>query len=156
MKIVFNSSPLIFLSRLDYLDYFLTDNTDFYLPKSVQIEIKAKQDSVTDNIQSLINNQQLMVKEIKLISLANRLYERLGTGESDAIALGLELQTDYIILDDFAARKEAIRLGLTLAIIRKLLIEKKIIINDFDSFYQRISKMNFRVRREIFDSIFNN
>lgn len=160
MKIVFNSSPLIFLSRLNYLDYFLLENHHFYLPKSVKIEIRAKQDSVTDNIESLINNQKLMVKEIKLISLANRLYERLGKGESDAIVLGLELQTDYVILDDFTARKEAIKLGLnvkgTLAIIRKLLREKKIIINDFESFYQKISKMNFRVKREIFDSIFNN
>jgi predicted nucleic acid-binding protein len=159
MKIVFNSSPLIFLSRLDYLEKFLATDDDFYLPKSVQIEINAKQDQSSDYINKLINNQQLIVKEINLISLANRLHERLGKGESDAIALGIELQTDYIILDDFAARKEAMRLGLnvkgTLAVIRKLLKEEKIQIDNLDSFYQRIRKINFRVKREIFDSIFN-
>jgi predicted nucleic acid-binding protein len=159
MKIVFNSSPLIFLSRLNCLEQFLTTNDHFYLPKSVQIEVNAKQDQATDNIQTLIDDQKLIVKEIKLLSLANRLNERLGKGESDAIALGIELQTDYIILDDFAARKEATRLGLnvkgTLAVIRKLLKEEKIIIDDLDSFYQRIRQINFRVKREIFDSIFN-
>lgn len=159
MKIVFNSSPLIFLSRLDYLKPFLAKDDDFYLPKSVQIEINAKQDQASDNIQNLINNEKLIVKEINLISLANRLHDRLGKGESDAIALGIELQTDYIILDDYAARKEAMRLGLnvkgTLAVIRKLLNEEKIIIDDLDIFYKKIRKINFRVKREVFDSIFN-
>ena len=49
---------------------------------------------------------------------------RLGKKESEAIALSIELQTDYIILDDFAARKEATKLRLnvkgTLPIIKKL------------------------------------
>lgn len=158
MKIVFNSSPLIFLSRLNCLEQFLTTDAHFYLPKTVQLEINEKQDQATDNIEKLINKKQLIVKQIKLISLANRLNERLGKGESDAIALGIELQTDYIILDDFAARKEAMRLGLnvkgTLAVIYKLSKEKQIIIDDLDSFYQKIRQINFRVKREIFDSIF--
>ncbi len=158
MKIIFNSSPLIFLSQLDFLDQFLATDDDFYLPQNVQIEINAKQDQSSDYINKLIANQQLIVKEIKLLSLANRLNERLGRGESDAITLGIELQTDYIILDDFAARKAAMRLGLsvkgTLAVIRKLLKEEKIIIDNLDSFYQKIRQINFRVKREIFDSIF--
>lgn len=159
MKIVFNSSPLIFLSRLDFLEKFLAIDDDFYLPKTVQIEINVKQDQATDDIQKMIDNEKLIVQEINLISLANRLHDRLGKGESDAIALGIELQTDYIILDDYAARKEARRLGLnvkgTLAVICKLLKEDKIIIDDLDSFYQKIRKINFRVNREVFDSIFN-
>lgn len=159
MKIVFNSSPLIFLSQLHFLEQFLTTNDDFYLPQTVQIEINAKHDQSSDDINRLINHQQLIVKEIKLLSLADRLNDRLGRGESDAIALGIELQTDYIILDDFAARKEGMRLGLnvkgTLAVIRKLQMEGKINISNLDVLYQRIREINFRVKREIFDSIFN-
>ncbi len=70
------------------------------------------------------------------------------------------LQTDYIILDDFAARKEAIRLGLnikgTLAVIKKLQGEDKIVIDNLDQFYQQLRKINFRVKREIFEAIFKN
>jgi len=33
-------------------------------------------------------------------------------GESEAIVLAIELEADYVILDDFVARKEAVRLGL--------------------------------------------
>ena len=151
MKIVFNSSPLIFLSQLGFLEKFLDSNDNFYLPASVQ---------PSETLNKLINQQKLIILNIKLISLANSLNERLGKGESDAITLGIELQTDYIILDDFAARKEAVRLGLnvkgTLAVIRKLLKEEKIEIENLESFYQRLGEINFRVKREIFESIFSN
>lgn len=112
MKIVFNSSPLIFLSRLNFLDLFLTNEAQFLLPESVATEISAKQDQSSSHINQLIAENKLLIQKIQLVSLANRLNERLGIGESQAIALGVELQPDYIILDDFAARKEAIRLGL--------------------------------------------
>ncbi|WP_292854060.1 DUF3368 domain-containing protein [Nostoc sp. NMS8] len=124
MKVVFNSSPLIFLSRLEFLDIFLDSADEFYLPNFVAEEISAKSDVASQQVKALIDAEKILVKEIKLLSLANRLNMRLGRGESEAIALGAELQTDYIILDDFAARKEATRLGLnvkgTLAVIKKL------------------------------------
>ena len=44
MKIVFNSSPLLFLSRLGFLEKFLDSDDNFYLPVTVQQEINAKQD----------------------------------------------------------------------------------------------------------------
>lgn len=158
MKIVFNSSPLIFLSRLNFLDLFLTNEAQFLLPESVKEEIIAKQDQSSAHINTLIAENKLLVQKVKLFCLANRLNERLGIGESQAITLGVELQPNYIILDDFAARKEAIRLGLnvkvTLAVIRKLQLDGKINISDLDILYQRIMDVNFRVKREIFDSIF--
>ncbi len=159
MKIVFNCSPLIFLSRLDFLEIFINDDHQFYIPPSVQLEINAKPDQASGCINRLISNQQLVVREIKLLSLANRLNERLGRGESEAISLAIDLQADYIILDDFAARKEAKRLGLnvkgTLAVVRKLHLEGRINISDFDVLYQKITEINFRVKREIFDEIFD-
>lgn len=158
MKIVFNSSPLIFLSRLDFLDLFLETEAQFLLPKSVKEEISAKQDKSSSDINTLISENKLLVQEVQLVSLAHRLNERLGIGESEAITLAVELQSDYIILDDFAARREAIRLGLnvkgTLAVIRKLQIEGKISISDVDRLYQNLQEVNFRVKREIFDRIF--
>ncbi|GCL38993.1 hypothetical protein SR1949_41140 [Sphaerospermopsis reniformis] len=158
MKIVFNSSPFIFLSRLDFLDLFLTMEAEFLLPESVKEEISAKQDQSSIHINKLISENKLTVQKVQLVSLANRLNEFLGIGESEAITLGVELQPDYIILDDFAARKEAIRLGLnvkgTLAIIRKLQLDGKINISDLDILYQKIRDVNFRIKREIFDSIF--
>ncbi len=100
----------------------------------------------------------MIVKQINLFSLANSINERLGRGEAEAIALATELQSDYIILDDFAARREAMRLGLnvkgTLAIIRKMMADDKVKIDDLDQFYQQLLKIKFRVKRSIFEAIF--
>lgn len=160
MFLIVHSSPLIFLSRLDFLELFVNQDDQFYTPRTVELEINAKQDKASRQVNRLILNQKLMVQDIQLLSLADRLNDRLGRGESEAIALAVELQVDYVILDDFAARKEAKRLGLkvkgTLAIIRKLHQENKMIISDFDAFYQSITAVSFRVKREVFDQIFEN
>jgi predicted nucleic acid-binding protein len=158
VKIIFNSSPLIFLARLHLLEIFVNASDEFYLPEFVIEEIKAKQDEASEYIQHLIDDNKIEVRANNLISLASSLNARLGKGESEAIALCTELQADYVVLDDFAARKEAMRLGLnvrgTLAIIRKLNSEGKIAIDNLDELYQRLMAINFRVKRSLFDAIF--
>ena len=155
---VFNSSPLIFLSRLDFLALFLQYDYQFYVPEVVINEINAKQDEASNYINQLIDSNKLITRQIKLLSLANSINERLGRGEAEAIALATELQSDYVILDDFAARKEAIRLGLnvkgTLAIIKKMMADGKVKIDDLDRFYQQLLQIKFRVKRSIFEAIF--
>lgn len=157
IKIVFNYSPLIFLTRLNFLEVFLESSDEFYVPKSVCVEIERKQDEASASICQTLADQKIQVRSSGLISVVARLSDRLGKGESEAIALGLEIQTDYIILDDLAARREARRLGLnvkeTLAIVKKLQAEGKIASDSLDSLYQQISEMNFRVKRSVFDAI---
>lgn len=158
MKIVFNSSPLIFLSRLDFLELFLQYDYQFYVPEIVIKEINAKRDEASNYVNVVVANNGLIVKQISLLSLANSINERLGRGEAEAIALATELQSDYVILDDFAARREAMRLGLnvkgTLAIIKKMMADDKVKINDLDQFYQQLLQIKFRVKRSIFEAIF--
>ncbi len=70
----------------------------------------------------------------------------------------MTIQADYVLLDDLAARREAMKLGLnvrgTLAVIRKLQSAGKIIIDNQDTLYQRLTAINFRVKRSLFDAIF--
>jgi predicted nucleic acid-binding protein len=157
--IVFNTSPLIFLSRLGYLETFLkSPHSLFYLPQAVAKELQAKSDLACAKVSELIDAYQLQVKEITLFSLANRVHERLGKGEAEAIALGIELQTDYLILDDAAARREALRLGLnvkgTLAVIKMLHSTGQIKLENPEAFYQQLVAIDFRVKRKIFEEIF--
>ncbi len=158
MKIVFNSSPLIFLSRLDFLELFLQYDYEFYVPEIVIEEINAKQDEASSSINNLIANNRLTVKQISLFSLAKSINERLGKGEAEAIALATELQSNYVILDDSAARREAMRLGLnvrgTLAIIKKMMADERVKIDDLDQFYQQLLQIKFQVKRSIFEAIF--
>lgn len=158
MQIVLNSSPLIFLSKLNYLNQFVESSDDFYIPQSVADEIKAKSDSSSQTVQVLINSGNLQVRSSKLITLVNSLNQRLGKGESEAIALAIELNTDYLLLDDSTARKEAKRLGLnvkgTLAVIKKLSRDGKISIESLDKLYQQLMEIEFRVKKSLFDQIF--
>ncbi|MBN3951254.1 MAG: DUF3368 domain-containing protein [Nostoc sp. NMS7] len=159
MQIVLNSSPLIFLAKLSYLNQFIEYPDDFYIPESVAEEISAKSDSASQTIKTLINTGKLQVRTSSLISLLNSLNQRLGKGESEAIALGIELNADYILLDDSTARREAKRLGLsikgTLAVIKKINEDGKINIESLDSLYQQIIEIEFRVKRSLFDQIFS-
>jgi len=160
VTIVFNSSPLIFLSRLGLMAKVIETfaNDKLYLPTAVADEIAVKSDQTSISIRHLIESHRLEVKDIYLFSLANQLKQRLGKGESDAIVLGIELQTDYVILDDAAARKEAMRLGLnikgTLALIRKLKQDGQITLDNLEEFYQQLIEINFRVKRKLFEQIF--
>ena len=159
MQIILNSSPLIFLSKLNYLNQFIESPDDFYIPQSVADEIKAKSDPSSQTIQALINSGNLQIRASKLITLVNSLNQRLGKGESEAIALAIELNTDYVLLDDSTARREARRLGLnikgTLAVIKKLSKDGKISIESLDELYQQLMKIEFRVKRSLFDQIFS-
>ncbi|MFQ4140173.1 DUF3368 domain-containing protein [Nodosilinea sp. PGN35] len=158
MQIVINSSPLIFLAKLGYLRQFLNHPDSFYIPQSVADEISAKSDSASQIIQALINSGVLQVRAVALINLAQSLNQRLGKGESDAIALGIELNANYVLLDDLAARKEAIRLGLTikgtLAVINKMRLDRTIKVDSLDDLYARCVEIDFRVKRSIFEQIF--
>lgn len=158
MQIVLNSSPLIFLAKLGYLNQFVESSDNFYIPQSVADEIRVKSDPASQTVQALINSGSLQVWASNLTTLVNSLNQRLGKGESEAIALGIELNADYVLLDDSTARREARRLGLnirgTLAVIRKL-SKDGISIGSLDDLYQRLIEIEFRVKRSLFDQIFS-
>ncbi|WP_414527189.1 hypothetical protein [Nodularia chucula] len=80
------------------MEIFLAYPDEFYLPCFVAQEISAKSDEAFQKVIELINSGNIVVKEIQLSFLADSLNMRLGKGESEAIALGIELKTDYIIL----------------------------------------------------------
>jgi predicted nucleic acid-binding protein len=160
MEIIFDSSPLIFLARLDFLEAALNLFETVSLPKAVADEIYAKHDQARRSIQVLIESHKLEIKETRLPFIADSLNKHLGRGEAATIALGVELQPDYVILDDSPARKEAMRLGLrvkgTLGIIKKLQETGGIRIENVDELYQTLGGIRFWVKRTLFDAIFKN
>ena len=158
MKVVFNSSPLIFLARLNVIEKVLELFHYCYLPQAVVSEVSFKEDEAALYIKKLIDSSRLKVLEVKFGSLSNSLNRRLGKGESQTIALGIDVGVDYVILDDSVARKEALKLGLkvkgTLGLLRKLHIDDKVRIDDLERLYQELREIDFRVKRSIFDNVF--
>ena len=157
MIAVFNSSPLIFLLKLNIIDQVLTLFSKIIVPVYVREEILDKEDTASDKLKALLmSNKVVVVKAINL-RMVSALCRKLGRGESEAIVVAMEQSADFVILDDYVARHEASRIGLnvkgTLGIIRKLR-ELNVIQYDLNKLYQDLSEIKFRVKKVIFDEIF--
>lgn len=154
---VFNSSPWIFLNKLGVIDPALSLFHPVYIPSSVSKEIFGKKDESATVLKELQTKRRIVVLEAGNRRLVNALGNRLGRGEAEAIAIAIEKEAHIICLDDYAARFEAMRLGLevkgTLGIIRRLMELDRFQCN-LEELFENLKRVNFRVKNHIFWEIF--
>ena len=157
MKAVFNSSPIIFLTKLGVIEAALDLFDRIDIPSLVYSEICQKPDASAEAVEDLIRRKRVSVLKSKNERFVNALNRRLGKGEAEAIALSIETGADLVILDDHAARAEAMRLGLavkgTLGIIRRLM-EIGVFVSDLEELFANLKAMGFRIKAELFWEIF--
>ena len=157
MITVFNSSPLIFLSKLNVIDQSLQLFSKVIVPSYVKKEILQKEGITSDKLNDLLKANNVIVIQAKNLRMFEALCRKLGKGESEAIVLAIEQSAHLVILDDHVARAEATRIGLnvkgTLGIIRRLL-DLDVIQYDLDELYRDLMEMKFRVKRGIFNEVF--
>jgi predicted nucleic acid-binding protein len=103
MKIVLNTSPIIFLGKINCLHYLENCATDIIAPKNVVHELGDYA------LPSFIRVETLSIVGSAYIKGA---LGRLHEGELSAIVLTQELSADFVILDDLLARQKAQHLGL--------------------------------------------
>ena len=154
---VFNSSPWIFLTKIGVIDFTLNLFHPVYIPSSVSKEILGKQDESATLLEELQTKKRIVILEAGNRRLVNALGNRLGRGEAEAIAIAIEKEAHIICLDDYAARFEAMRLGLevkgTLGIIRRLMELDRFQCN-LEELFENLKRVNFRVKNHIFWEIF--
>lgn len=92
--IVCNSSCIIALDRINRLDLLENSFTNIIVPLAVQKEIDLELD-------------WLFIKEIQNFNMVQILKTQIDDGESEAIALSLELGNGLVLLDDKKARRIA-------------------------------------------------
>lgn len=102
MTVVSNSSPLIALYHLGQLDLCATLFGTVLIPPAVSHE----------TFQARVRPSWIEERPLAQPLSAVVLRGRLGAGEREAIALAMELNADLILLDDAAARRTAISIGL--------------------------------------------
>ena len=98
MKIVSNTSPLIFLSNVDSLDLLFSCFEKVYIPEEVRSEFGSQE------LPKIIEVKQISSKGKNLVNLQ---YGVLHRGELEAIQLAHEIDADLVLLDDLLARKKA-------------------------------------------------
>jgi predicted nucleic acid-binding protein len=107
MKIVSNSSPLIFFSAIGVLD-ILSDFGDISIPKAVYHEVTKNDLKGSNEVKHAdwIKVVELMDHESVAFSSV------LDAGEAQAIALAIKQNADLVLMDDLAGRKAANAYGI--------------------------------------------
>ncbi|MDD2759689.1 MAG: DUF3368 domain-containing protein [Methylomonas sp.] len=103
MKIVLNTSPIIFLSKIDALTLLADCFAEIFTSPGVVNELRDFPIPTNIKVRSLSSPGNAYVQGA---------LGRLHQGELEAIVLAQELLVDYVILDDLLARRKAQRLGI--------------------------------------------
>jgi len=152
MLVISDSSPLIALSRIDRLDLLQKLYKRILIPKAVEEEVfsnKGAEKTPPEKpswIKTKTISQPLSVEVLSIT---------LGRGESEAIALALELKADIIILDELAARSLATELNLRFTGILGILLKAKEnnLLPSVKEVLDSLIKHEFRISSSLYSSV---
>lgn len=158
-KAVLNSSVIIALSTLGYLDKLKHLFTQVLISKAVHDEICLKGRGLIGERELLeaVKTGIITVKDVKNRLLVNALLDPLAIGEAETIALTVEEKADYIVMDDKLARKRAKSMGLnvigTLRVLRLMydaqLIDKSQLLKSLE----KLKETGFRISDKLLKKV---
>ena len=103
MKVVSNSSPLIFLSALGLLDVLRTEFGEVLIPEMVDQEVTANDLKGSRAVRAADWIAVVAVRDMGHLSM----LPVLDAGEREAIILASEQNADLLLMDDLAGRRAA-------------------------------------------------
>ncbi len=108
MKVISNSSPLIFLSSVGMLDLLKTEFGEILIPDIVYKEVTSKSLKGSNEVKNAGWIKQCPIKNKKPPTFVPMLDE----GEEKAITLAIEQKADLLLIDDLAGRRVAMMHGI--------------------------------------------
>ena len=157
MKATVDTSVLIALGKLGYLKDVKKLFDRLIIAESVFEEIKDSE--VLDQVSGLIKGESAVVVKSGRGDLQGMLAFNLGKGEAETVALALETEADFAMLDELKARRLARRFNLkvvgTLGIIKSL-IDAGLVKEDPESLCERLIEQGFWVGRELCINVLRN
>lgn len=153
MIAISNTSPLIVLAKSSYLKILQKIFKRVIIPDAVFNEIFRKKDIASGKIRELINLGFIQREKVKNKELVDFINTDIGLGEAEAIVLSLQLNSEYILLDDYKARIYAEERSLnvigTLGLI-KIFQDCNFISEDAEVIYKRLASANFWIKKDLF------
>lgn len=127
MLVVSNTSPILNLAIIGYLNLIKDQFAQVIVPPGVLAELKINEDRPGSlAMQAAIAEGWIQVQPLtQSQTIVQLLRQTLDQGESEAIALALEQQADWILLDERDGRKMAKSLGLNITGILGILLKAK-------------------------------
>lgn len=108
---VADTSPLLFLAKLDRLDILRQAAEEIIVPPAVLREVARYSDEACEKIREA-QGSWLRSRSVADLFLIKVLLADLDEGEAEALALAHELKADRVLLDDLDGRRLARRIGL--------------------------------------------
>jgi len=121
MLIVSNTSPVLNLAIVDHLSLMYEQFGEILIPQAVFEELRVEEGLPgSQSIREAIEKGWFGVKEVKDRIFVKALRADLDKGEAEAIALALQVKSEYVILDEREGRRVAKLLGLKVIGVCKL------------------------------------
>lgn len=143
MVVVSNTSPLIVLSNTGELDLLRFLFGRIAIPRGVAEEFGEQLP------------EWIEVKDVQNQVVVSLLREKLHKGESEAIALAVELNAELVIIDDKTARNTASYLGLNVIGTAGLILlgKKKGYYKEIKPVVDNLTKKGFRLSNDVMEQI---
>lgn len=148
MKVISNSSPLIFLSAVGLLDLLKKEFEEILVPEAVYTEVTSNNLKGSNEVK---NADWIRVQELKN-KRSLSFYPILDEGEEKAIILAMEQKADLLLIDDLAGRRAAQIHGInvmgTLGFLK--VMHKKGRIKNLKSVLDALQKQGFWMGEELY------
>ncbi len=114
MPVVSDTSPILGLAAIERLDLLRAQFGEILIPPAVMAELKTETEfRGAKSIRQALKRGWLYVLAVQNVHLVHALGLELDQGESEAIALALEVNAPLVLLDEYDGRSKARALGLT-------------------------------------------
>jgi predicted nucleic acid-binding protein len=124
MLTISDSSPIIGLSMINRLYLLRKLYNEIIIPTAVYQEITEAGDHAPGS-REVKESNWIKVKPLVNTALASQLPKKLDRGESEAIALSLELFADLLVIDERRGRNVAKLMGLNIVGVGGILVKAK-------------------------------
>jgi len=158
-KVVLNSSVILALSTLGYLDKLKHIFKEVLVTRAVYEEICVRGRGLIGERELLeaVKDGLITVKDVKNRLLVNALLDPLAIGEAETITLAVEERADYVVIDDKLARRRAKSMGLnvvgTLRVLRLMYDEKLIDKREILKALEKLKEIGFRISDEVINKV---
>lgn len=159
MIVISDTSAITNLAAIHNLQLLLQLYSQVMIPEAVYREL-ADIDPPVPGTLEVQRASWLEVREIVNREVVERLQDevRLDSGESEAIAVALELNADMLLIDERRGRAKADRLGVRITGLLGILVEakqKNLIVAVKPLIDELIAKSEFRVSSALYSQILN-
>ncbi len=157
MIVISNTSPIFYFASVEKLSLLKDLYSKIYIPIAVWEEIPSNlRNEISDKKTEWLIIQNPEKNDFKEAAIS--LFHILGRGESYAIALSLELNADYLLINDQEAKIKAEEMGIKTKWITEVLLdaaEKKIIKNfqEFQKIFEKMIENGLWIKKEHYNDI---